>query len=477
MNALAPTDAGTPLPANVEVEQAVLGTLLVNPDSIGAVIGFLEPEHFFEPTHQLVYETIRNLARDGRRVSALTIKDHLPAALQIGDMTLGAYIARLAADAALGFDPEAMAREIVDLWIRRSLVAVADDIREAAVEGARGAPPKDQIEETIARLSALSVVGLRRSQRQSTAGAAAKVLLAEMESGVAAAAPIPTGLVDLDHIIGGCRAGTLVILGGRPGMGKSTLAGSVALSIASRGHGVLFFSKEMTKEQLTARLLTDLAYDIGGPVSPLSYEAILNRDVTEERHRLLMRQASDRLADVPLVIDPQPAMTMIEIAVRARRVADSMARRGLTLRLVVIDHLGKVRPATRVENQHLALGEITNAAAALAKDMDCTVLLLSQLNRQLEGRDNKRPQLSDLRESGRIEEDADVVIMAYREAYYLAKRSEDDVEKDIARQQRLADVATDLDAIVVKNRHGGEGVARLFMHAPAAAVRNRERNW
>lgn len=477
MNALAPAEAGTPLPASIEVEQAVLGTLLVNPDSLGAVLGFLEPDHFFEPTHQVVYETIRNLAREGRRVSAVTIGSHLPADLAIGETTLGAYVAHLAASAAVGFDPESLARELVDLWIRRSLVAVADDVRDAAVNGSRGAPAKDAIDATIARLSELSAVGLRRTQRQSTAAAAAKAIVAEIDAGTAADPPVITGLVDLDRIIGGCRRGTLMILGGRPGMGKSTVAGSVSLDIARRGHGVLFFSKEMTKEQLSARLLTDLAYDIGGPTEPPNYEAVLNRTITSDRHKLLLRQAAAQMGDYPLIIDPQPGMAMAEIGVRARRVAESMARRNLNLALVVVDHLQKVRPSGRQENQHLSLGEITNAAAVLAKELDTCVLMLSQLSRGVEGRDNKRPQLSDLRESGRIEEDADVVIMAYREAYYLAKRSEDDVEKDIARQQRLADVATDLDAIVVKNRHGGEGVARLFMHAPAAAVRNRERNW
>lgn len=472
MNALtAPPEADVG-PFNIEAEQALLGALMVNPDAYAAIATFLEPEHFSEAAHQHIYETMRGMIRAGRKPTPVTMKNHLPYDMAIGDGTLGQYVAHLMAE-AVGAEPLGFARVVHDLAVRRELIAIGDDMRRLAVEGPAGQTPKAQIEESIERLSILSAAGLRRMQRQSTAGAAADAIVTDMECAAPADAPVSTGLIDLDRIIGGYRRGNLVIMAGRPGMGKTTLAASSALAVAMAGHGVLFFSREMTKEALVTRILTDLAWRV---TEPVTYRAILDREPLPEDHRFLIRDAAKRLRDVPLIIDPQTGMTIAETTVRARRVSEAMLRKGIRLGLIVDDHLGKVAVPAK-DSRHLELGAVTNAASEAAKELDACYLMLCQLNRQVEARDGarKRPQLADLRESGRIEEDADVVVGLYREAYYLDKAREDDAEKEIARQQRLNDVAHDLEAGVLKNRHGGEGVAKLWIHAACAAVRNRER--
>lgn len=462
---------GKALPINLEAEQALLGGLMMQPEGIGSIAGHLKPEHFSEPLHRAIYETCLSMSASGRRLSPITIKDHLPADIVVGDMSITAYLAKLIADGLPG-NVRGFADSIVDLSVRRTLVGIGEDIQSTALDAPAGETPKRLIEEAIERLSVLSATGLRRDQRQSTAGAAASAIVEELEAGTALSPPISTGLLDLDGYIGGFRRGNLQILAGRPGMGKSLLAGCCALNVSRDGEGVLFFSKEMTKDQLVARMLADLCYRT---TLPILYQHIADRQI-EPADRAEIARAAAFLKDLPLIIDPQPNMTMMEIATRTRRVAESMERKGIRLGLIVIDHLGKIREAGNGrDNRTVELGAMTNAAANLAKEVDACCLMLCQLNRGVEARDNKRPQLSDLRESGRIEEDADSVIGLYREAYYLEQRIEGDPDKEIARQDKAREKAFDLEAIILKNRHGRTGSARLFAHVGAGAIRNRDR--
>lgn len=459
------------VPANIEAEQALLGAILIDPSALPLVGWQLQGWHFSEAIHQKIFETCREMAASGLRPSVVTLKDFLPYSQIIGESDLGTYIARLASNAVGSTAVEGYARAIIDLAMRRDLIDLAGDIRDAAVNTMPGQSPRAQIEAAVQRLSELSAAGLRRHQRQGSAGQAADELLADLESGKPKERPISTGFVDLDRLIGGYRRGNLIIGAGRPGMGKSMFAGCSAVSVSAKGHGVLFFSLEMTKEELVARMLTDIAYRNSEPVT---FDRILNRDQLREDQYQGLREARVRLKQMPLIVDPQQGMTIHEIAVRTRRVAESMARRGVTLALVVIDHLHKVALPHGRDGRHVELGDVTTAAAELAKEVDAGVFVLSQLNRQVEGRDNKRPQLADLRESGRIEEDADVVLGFYREAYYLSRQREADAEKEVKRSDRLQDVQYDLDASVLKNRHGADGMAKLWVHAGCAAIRDRD---
>lgn len=461
----------TPLPVNLEAEQALLGGLMMRPEVLGTVAGHLKAEHFFEPLHQAIYEVCLTMSAAGRAPSPITIKDYLPADLHVADFTIPQYLAKLLSDAMPG-NVKGFADAIIDLAVRRALVGIGEGIQSSALDAPAGETPKHLIEDAIERLSVLSATGMRRDQRQSTAGAAASIIVDELEAGTALSPPLSTGLDDLDSYIGGFRRGNLQILAGRPGMGKSLLAGSTALNVAKEGDGVLFFSMEMTKDQLVARMLADLCYRT---TLPILYQHITDRKI-EPADRSEIARAAEFLRSLPLIIDPQPNMTMMEIATRARRVAESMERKGIRLGLIAIDHLGKVREAGNGrDNRTIELGAMTNAAANLAKDVDACCLMLCQLNRAVESRDNKRPQLSDLRESGRIEEDADSVIALYREAYYLEQKNEEDPEKEIALKEKLLERGFDLEAIILKNRHGRTGTAKLFAHVGAGAVRNRDR--
>lgn len=473
MNAIT-QESETQTPANLEVEQALLGAILVDGNAFHAVSSFLKPEHFFEPIHQATFAVMGKMVAEEHRITPATLIPLLPAGVSVTDtMTLAGYVAHLAASAIGTSMAVDFGRSIHDLAIRRQLMAVGEDLRDRA--STDGFTPTKQIEDAIERLSVLASSTRREHQRQSTAGAAAASIIAKMESGERDAPPLSSGLTSLDRVIGGLRRGNLVILAGRPGMLKSGLASTLALNVARpvtvsyAGVGVLFFSMEMTKQEVAARMISALAYR---ERDAITHEAILNSQVVSEEHRFLAKDAARRLGDLPLVIDPQPALSVSEIGVRIRRTGEAMERAGIRLGLVIVDHLGKVRLPKSRDNRNVELGEVTAAAAEQAKSNDVSFVMLCQLNREVDKRDNKRPSLSDLRESGHIEEDADAVIGLYRESYYLSKRIEDDVEKESNRKQRLNRCWNDLEAIVLKNRHGADGLARLWADPATTSIRD-----
>lgn len=472
MNAPA-RDIRPALPANLEAEQALLGAVLVSGEIVPEVVAMLAPAHFSEPVHQVIYRTALDMVRAGRRPTVVTIRDYLPVGLGIGDIDLGGYLARLSAEATTVVNAPDYARAIVDQAVRRSLAGIAADLDDAARKPTVTVPPATIIAEAETRLFELGRDMARGSRFGSRyAGMIADDVVAGLESPEPLAPPVSSGFADLDRLIGGYRRGNLVILAGRPGMGKTTLATATALNVAGRGLAVLFLSLDMPGMELAARMLTDIAY---GPSLAVPYESLLNQARLDPAALDAIREARGVLKRTPIIVDQRKGLSFAEIAISARRWADRQAKDNRRLGLIVCDHLGKIRTEAR-ERRDLELGDITNAAVDLAGELDVPFLMLCQLNRQVEAREGarKRPQLSDLRESGRIEEDAAVVIGAYREAYYLAKAKEDDVEKEMARVDRLNDVKADLEAIVLKNRHGAEGTARLWMHAPSGAVRDRE---
>ena len=460
-------------PANIEAEQALLGGILVSGDVPFAVTSILDADHFSEPLHQRIYRTAIDMARTGRRPTVVTIRDYLPAEAGAGEaIDVKAYVARLAAEAVSFADMADFARSIVDQAMRRGLSAIGADLQAAAVLADVASPPAAIIADAEARLFALARDGQRQHQRSRFAGLLAEDIVAGLESAEPQSPPISTGFADLDRLIGGYRRGNLIILAGRPGMGKTTLATSSALAVAGRGHPVLFFSLDMPGQELAARMMTDLAYRNS---MPIAYEAVLNQARFDPDDMDLLRDAARRLKRTPIVVDQRKGLSVGEIVISARRWADRQAKDGKRPGLMICDHLGKIRTDHR-ERRDLELGDITNAMVDLAGELDVPVLVLCQLNRQVEAREGhrRRPQLSDLRESGRIEEDAAVVIGAFREAYYLAKAKEEDPDKEQTRVDRLNDIKFDLEAVVLKNRHGAEGTARLWMHAPSGAVRDRE---
>jgi len=462
------------MPDNIEAEKALLGAILVNGDALAAVSPFLDARHFGEPIHADLYARIGEMARLGKRLDITTIKDHLDPDQTVGEQTLWQYVVSLAANATTILNAADFGAAIRDMAMRRGL----SEIGHGMAAWARNARPDDspavQIAEAEARLYDLSRDLNRGNHRAARfAGLIGEDIIAALDTATPGDGPIATGLGALDRLIGGVRRGNLTILAGRPGMMKTGAASSISLNIADRNRSVLFLSLDMPAPELVARMLTDLSWSTTASVA---YEDVLNRRVERLDDREMLATASRKLKTLPVTIDPQPGLSIAEIVIRARRWADANTKKQRPLGAIVIDHLGKIRAADRRESRHLELGEYTNALVDLAQEIDCPVLMLCQLNRAVEGRDNKRPGLSDLRESGRIEEDAATVIGVYREAYYLAKTAHDDPDKENVRIDRLQLVKHDMELLVLKNRHGAEGVARLWVDVAAGAVRDRVYN-
>jgi replicative DNA helicase len=280
---------------------------------------------------------------------------------------------------------------------------------------------------------------------------------------------IPIGLVDLDAALGGWWPGELVIMGGRPSMGKTMCAVSLALRAARAGHGVMYFSHEMPRESIAERCLADILYN---SQTAIPYTGIRNRKLTQWDKERVVKAAED-LASIPFEIDEQRGLTVIEMIRRARRQAQRFERDGRRLSLVVADHIGLVRASDRYSGFRThEVGEIVNEFAILAKDLWVPVLALQQLNRGPEGREEKRPSMADLRDSGNIEEHADTVIFPYRSEYYLERTKYDKKEFEDARLQKLAEKKNKLELIIGKQRNGPCKTVELFACAECNAVRD-----
>ena len=269
-------------------------------------------------------------------------------------------------------------------------------------------------------------------------------------------------------MLGGLGRGEFAILAGRPSMGKSAVAVCFGEGAALLGHGVLIFSLEMTARAWMARMVTDAAW---GYRNSLAYSDALRNKLDERGVDRMIRGIEER-KHLPLVINEQAGLTVANIAATTRQVAQMFERQGKRLGLVIVDHLGKVKPTAYPNDRVREVGAISNALAALAKREDVAVLALSQLSRGVEGRDNKRPAMSDLRDSGDLEQDADTVMFAFRNAYYLERQKEDDPAKEAIRVTMLEACKNILEINIAKQRNGMVGSVPLFIDMPSNAVRN-----
>ena len=348
------------VPANLDAEQALLGAVLISGEIDSAITAILSPAHFIEPVHRVIYATALDMVRMGRRPTVVTIRDYLPANVTIVDgMDLGGYVARLAAEATTLANIADFARAIVDQATRRGLIDVAIGIQESALAPDVRVPPATIIAEAEARLYELGRDLTRVGNRGPRfAGLIADDILSGLESPEPLSPPISTGLADLDRLIGGYRRGNLIILAGRPGMGKTAIAASSALTVAEHGRPVLFFSKDMPASELIARMLTDLAYT---STEPIAYEEVLNQIRFDARQIDMLREARRKLKTLPIIIDQRKGLGMAEIAISARRWAERQAKDGRPSGLIVCDHLGKIK-TDRHDNRNIELGDITNGA-------------------------------------------------------------------------------------------------------------------
>jgi replicative DNA helicase len=458
-------------PHNIEVEQALLGAILINNEAFYRVSDFLDPAHFYDPLHRDIYEKTAQLIRLGKVADPRTIKSFLKENDKVGDISVAEYLARLAYEATTIINAEDYGRTIYDLSIRRNLITIGEDMVNIAYDAPVDMAPRDQIEDAERRLFELAETGRFNTGFQGfgealkaaidMAGAAYK--RAGHLSGLA------TGMDYLDKMMGGLQNSDLIILAGRPGMGKSSLATNIAYNIAKAWRGeqqpdgsiktvdggkVGLFSLEMSAEQLATRILAEQS---GVPSSDIRRGAIHE----DQFDRIV--EAAQEMQRIPLYIDQTGGISIGQLAARARRLK---RQRGLDF--LIIDYLQLVMGTSRrsSENRVQEITEITTTLKALAKELNVPILALSQLSRQVESREDKRPQLSDLRESGSIEQDADVVLFIFREEYYLKNRKpKEGTEEFFKWMAEMDQMAGRAEVIISKQRHGPTGTVEMQFEA------------
>jgi replicative DNA helicase len=455
-------------PHNIEAEQALLGAVLINNEALDRVSAFLRPEHFFDPLHGQIYEVAGKLILAGKQATPITLRTYFETAERIDEsLTVPQYLGRLAANATTILNAADYGRTVYDLATRRQLIMIGEDIVNQAYDSPVDAPPEQQIQEAEGRLYSLAEAG-KYGQGFATFS---NVLAQAIEMANAAyqrdghLSGLSTGLTDLDARLGGLQPSDLVVLAGRPSMGKTALATNIAYNVARSyrseqqadgtqksidGGIVGFFSLEMSAEQLATRILAEQA--------ELPSEKIRRGMINDAEFRRLS-EVSRTMAQIPLYIDQTGGISIAQLAARARKL-----KRQKGLDLLIVDYLqliaGSASRAAQGRVQEIT--EITTGLKALAKELAVPILALSQLSRQVEQREDKRPQLSDLRESGSIEQDADVVMFVFREEYYVERtKPTEGTAEFLDWQARMQLVHGKAEVIIGKQRHGPVGTVAL----------------
>ena len=459
-------------PHNLEAEQGLLGAILVNNRAFEQVGEYLTAEQFADPAHGRIFEACGRLIERGQIANPVTLKPLFDQDEALADVGGAQYLVRLAASVVTVINAEDYGRAIRDAHIRRQLIDLGEDIVNDAYTQDLDAPATDQIEIAEGKLFSLAENGSSEGGFRPFGEALAEsVRMAEAafkrDGGLAGVA---TGFKDLDKQLGGLHPSDLLILAGRPAMGKTALVTNIAFHVATSQPAeygkkpvVAFYSLEMSAEQLAARVLSE--------TTEISSEKIRRGELNGDDFQKLV-QSSQELETAPLFIDDTPAITISAMRTRARRL-----KRQQGLSLIVVDYLQLMRPAAgqRPENRVQEISSITQGLKAIAKELNVPVVALSQLSRAVEQREDKRPVLADLRESGSIEQDADVVMFVFREEYYLGKaepvqRPEENDEKYHERvdqwQERCNKAYGKAEVIIGKQRHGPTGTVVMHFHGP-----------
>ncbi len=473
----AAADIAQSLPANIAAEAAFLGAVLIDNRVMEELNTPLSPTHFFEPVHARIFERVLQLLDRKAVVTPVTLRPYFEADEALRELGGTAYLARLTSDGQGLLAPRVLADQIYDLALLRELVSVGRNLVSAAMDTSESVEPLQQIEAAEAALYNVAEGASTGSEAQSF-GTATRTAIQHIEKAFNSGGHISgktTGLNSLNAKIGGLHDSDLIILAGRPGMGKTSLVTNIAFNTADRylrdmedgitvektvGSPVAFFSLEMSADQLATRILAEQ--------SGISSEALRMGHISREDFQKLSF-ASQRLAQLPLFIDDTPALTIAALRARARRL-----KRRHNIGLVVVDYLqllqgtGRAGEANRVNE----ISEISRGLKALAKELSIPVIALSQLSRAVEQREDKRPLLSDLRESGSIEQDADMVWFVYRPEYYVrepdqpnATANQSVIDAHAKWQEEMERVFGLAELIIAKQRHGSTGTVRLKFEA------------
>ena len=451
-------------PNNIDAEHALLGAILVNNEALDRVSNFLQPRHFSEPLHGRIYENAAKLIRSGKRATPITLKTYFENEVPVGELTVPQYLGRLAANATTIINAEDYGRTIYDLAQRRQLIEIGEAMVNTAYDSPIDAPPAVQIEDTEQKLFELAESGKYGSGFEPFTSALTDAIdmAANAYRRDGGLSGLATGFNDLDRRMGGLQPSDLIILAGRPSMGKTALATNIAYHVAQSyrrdpdsdvaldGAVVGFFSLEMSAEQLATRIISEQ--------SEIPSEKIRRGRIDSNEFDRIV-EISQQLQFLPLYIDQTGGITVAQLAARARRL-----KRQRDIGLIVVDYLQLLSGSSKraAEGRVQEVSEITTALKTLAKELHIPVLALSQLSRQVEQREDKRPQLADLRESGSIEQDADVVLFVFREEYYLERREPNLNTDDHAKwRSQMNAVTGQAEVIIGKQRHGPTGTVKL----------------
>jgi len=445
-------------PSNLEAEQALLGSILVNNDIIDEVSNIIKSNIFYDPAHIKIYEVIEGLNNRGMIANPITLKNFFEKDNMLNDVGGTEYLVKLTRFSSSSKQAVDYAKIIHEMYLRRELVQISDKLSADTLN----ANSQEQNAENIIESTEKSLFDL--AERGSFTQSFLKfnqaldqtiemaTMAMQSDQGIVG---VPTGLTDLDEKLGGLHKSDLIILAGRPSMGKTALATNIAYNAAQHilkrqeKTSVAFFSLEMSSEQLSTRILSEQA--------KIKSDDIRRGKVTEEEINRYI-ETSRNIYNLPLYIDETPAITIATLSNRARRI-----KRLFGLNLIVVDYIQLMRSnSNKSDNRVQEISEITQGLKALAKELSVPVLALSQLSRAVEQRDDKQPQLADLRESGSIEQDADVVMFVYREEYYLERKQPKLGSIEHAEwQSKMNDVNGLADIILGKQRHGPTGTIKV----------------
>ena len=446
------------LPNNIQAEQSIIGSILISNELFDEINMIITSKNFYDPMHQKIYGAIEKLIYSGMLANPITLKNYFDN--EKDSLNIPDYLVKITRFSSAARQTIEYSKLVYDLYVKRELIKLSENIIDTAKLN-----DLDQDAQTIIENSEKSLFDL--AEKGSFASSLVKFdeamrLTIEMasnayknEEGIVG---VPTGLRDLDDRLGGLHKSDLIIIAGRPSMGKTALATNIAFNAAKKiqldvkKSTIAFFSLEMSSEQLSTRILAEQ--------SRIKSNDIRRGRISEEEFDKFI-ETSKNIAELPLYIDETPAISIAALSNRARRI-----KRLYGLELVVVDYIQLMRASNFKEGRVQEISEITQGLKALAKELSVPVVALSQLSRAVEQRDDKKPQLADLRESGSIEQDADVVMFVYREAYYLERKEPRPATVEHAEwQAKMNEISNLAEIIIGKQRHGPTGIISLEFEA------------
>ena len=455
------------LPNNIEAEQSVIGTLLVSNEIFDEINIIVSSKNFYDPMHQKIFSAIENLIYKGMLANPITLKNYFEN--EKDDINIPDYLVKITKFSTSSRQTIEYSKIIYDMFVRRELIKISEGTIDSAKLKDLNISGQNIIENSEKLLFDLAEKGSFNSSLVKFDEALKFTI--EMasnayknEEGIVG---VPTGLTDLDDRLGGLHKSDLVIIAGRPSMGKTALATNIAFNAAKKlqesgkKSSIAFFSLEMSSEQLSTRILAEQ--------SRIKSNDIRRGRISDEQFDKFI-ETSKNISELPLFIDETPAISIAAVSNRARRI-----KRLFGLDMIVVDYIQLMRAINTKDGRVQEISEITQGLKAIAKELSVPVLALSQLSRAVEMRDDKKPQLSDLRESGSIEQDADVVMFVFREAYYLERKEPRPATVEHAEwQAKMNEVSNLAEIMISKQRHGPTGNVKVEFEAMYTKFKNLE---